>query len=57
MKFVTTSQYSKIELLVMNLTRSIYIPTWDEYLYIVEVSYHYISGHLLKKKEEASIAI
>ena len=51
------SQYSKMELLVMNLTRSISIPTWDEYLYVVEVSYHYIAGHLLKKKEEASIAI
>ena len=56
----SASQYSKMELLIINLTGSISIPTWDEYLYVlivVEVSCHYLVGHLLKKKEETSIAI
>jgi len=56
----SASQYSKMELLVMNLTGSISISPWDEYLYalvVVEVSCHYIVSHLLKKKKEASITI
>ena len=56
----STSQYSKMELLVMDLTRLISVPTWDGYLYplvVVEVSCCYAVSYLLKEKEEAGIAI
>ena len=56
----STSQYSKIELLVIDLTGPISVPTWDRYLYtlvVVKVSYCYIVSYLLKEKEKVSIAI
>jgi len=49
-----------MQLLVMDLTRSMSIPTWDGYLYalvIVKMSCCYTVGHLLKEKEKISIAI
>jgi len=49
-----------MELLIMDLTRPMSVHTWDGYLYalvIVEVSYCHAVSHLLKEKEEASIAI
>jgi len=52
----SASQYSKMKLLIMNLTRPMFISTWDGYLYVlvvVEVSCCYIVSCLLKKKEEA----
>jgi len=56
----SASQYSKMELLIMDLTRPMSVSTWDRYLYalvVVEVSCHYAVSHLLKKKEEICIAI
>jgi len=56
----SASQYSKMELLVMDLTGPISVPTWNEYLYIlvvVKVSCCYAVSCLLKEKEEAGIAI
>jgi len=56
----SASQYSKMELLVMDLTRLMSVSTWDGYLYlliVVEVSCCYAVSHLLKEKEKASIAI
>ena len=56
----SASQYSKIELLIMDLTGPMSVPTWDGYLYVlvvVEVSCCYAVGYLLKEKEETSIAI
>jgi len=49
-----------MELLIVDLTGPISVSTWDGYLYtlvIVEVSCYYAVDYLLKKKEEASIAI
>ena len=49
-----------MELLVIDLTRLMSVSTWDGYLYalvIMEVSCCYVVSHLLKEKEEASIAI
>jgi len=54
------SQYSKMKLLIMNLTGPISISTWDEYLYVLvvmEVSCYYTVGYLLKTNEKASIVI
>ena len=52
----SVSQYSKIKLLIMDLTRPMFITTWDGYLYmlvVIEVSCCYIVSCLLKKKKEA----
>ena len=54
------SRYSKMELLVMDLTGPMSVPTWDGYLYalvIVEVSCRYSVGHLLKKKEDTGTIV
>ena len=54
------SQYSKIELLIINLTEPMSVLTWDRYLYalvVVEVSCHYAVGHLLNEKEKTGITI
>jgi len=51
----STSQYSKMELLVMNLTEPMSVPTWDGFLYalvVVEVSCRYAVGHLLHDKDK-----
>jgi len=51
----STSQYSKMELLVIDLTGPMSVPTWDGFLYalvVVEVSCHYAVGHLLRDKNE-----
>ena len=56
----SASQYSKMELLIMDLTGLMSVPTWDGYLYIlvvVEVSCYYAVNCLLKEKEEAGISI
>ena len=57
---LSANQYSKIKLLVIDLTGPIFMPTWDRYLYalvVVKVSYHYIVSHLLQEKEEARVAV
>jgi len=54
------SCYSKMELLVMDLTGPMSVPTWDGYLYalvMVEVSCRYPVGCLLKKKENTGTAV
>jgi len=51
----STSQYSKMKLLVMDLTGPMSVSTWDGFLYVlvvVEVSCHYAVGHLLYNKDE-----
>ena len=56
----STSQYSKMELLVMDLTGPMSVPTWDGFLYaliVVEVSCHYAVGHLLHDKDETGPTI
>jgi len=56
----SNNQYSRIELVVMDLTSPISIPTWDEFLYalvIVEVSCCYPVGRLLHTKEDTGVAI
>jgi len=56
----STSQYSKIELLVMDLTGPMSVPTWDGFLYalvVVEVSCRYTVGHLLHDKDETGPTI
>jgi len=57
---LSTNQYSKIKLLVIDLTGPISIPTWDRYLYalvVVEVSCYYTVSCLLQEKEEAGVAV
>jgi len=56
----STSQYSKIELLVMDLTGPMSVPTWDGFLYaliVVEVSCRYAVGRLLRDKDETGPTI
>ena len=51
----STSQYSKMELLVIDLTGPMSVPTWDGFLYalvVVEVSCRYAVGRLLHDKDE-----
>ena len=53
-------KYSKMELVIMDLTDPILVPTWNGYVYtlvIVEVSCRYPVGHLLKSKEEVGGAV
>jgi len=57
---LSANQYSKIKLLVIDLTGPISMPTWDRYLYtlvVVKVSCHYTVSHLLQEKEEAGVAV
>ena len=54
------NQYAKIELVVIDLTGPMSVPTWDEFLYalvIVEVSCRYPVERLLCTKEDTSIAV
>ena len=56
----STSQYSKMELLVMDLTGPMSVPTWDGFLYalvVVEVSYRYAVGCLSRDKDETGPTI
>ena len=56
----SNTKYGKMELVVMDLTGSISVPTWDGYVYalvIVEVSCQYPVEHLLKSKEKAGGAV
>ena len=56
----STTQYSKMELLVMDLTGPVNIPTWDGYIYalvVVETSCRYPVGRLLKDKGEVGVAV
>jgi len=51
----STSQYSKMELLMIDLTGLMSIPTWDGFFYalvVVEVNCHYTMGHLLHNKDK-----
>jgi len=53
-------KYSKMELLVMDLTGLMTVPTWDSYQYalvIIEVSCRYVVGRLLREKDEAGVAV
>lgn len=52
--------YSKIELVIIDLTGLMFIPMWDSNLYAlvaVEVSCCYPVGCLLKHKEEVGVAV
>ena len=54
------SQYSKMQLVVMDLTSPMLVVIWNSNLYIlvvIEVSYHYPVGQLLKDKEEAWVTV
>jgi len=56
----SNTKYGKMELVVMDLTGPILVPTWDGYVYalvVVEVSCRYPVGCLLKSKEEAGGAV
>ncbi|KAJ3569220.1 hypothetical protein NP233_g5191 [Leucocoprinus birnbaumii] len=56
----SASMYSKMELLVMDLTGPMSVPTWDGELYalvVLEVSCRYPVGRLLKSKEEVGGAV
>jgi len=56
----SNTKYSKMELVVMDLTGPISVPTWDGYVYalvIVEVSCRYPVGRLLKSKKETEGAV
>jgi len=56
----SNTKYGKMELVVMDLTGPISVPTWDGYVYalvIVEVSCRYPVGRLLKSKEEVRGAV
>jgi len=56
----SASKYSKMELLVMDLTGPIMVPTWDSYQYalvVIEVSCCYAVGWLLREKDEAGVAV
>jgi len=56
----SNTKYGNIELVVIDLTGPISVPTWDGYVYalvIVEVSCRYPVGHLLKSKEKARGAV
>ena len=53
-------KYSKMELVIMDLTDPILVLTWNGYVYtlvIVEVSCQYSVGRLLKSKEEVGGAV
>jgi len=54
------SKYSKMELVVMDLTSPMSVPTWDGFLYvlvIIEVSYHYPVGKLSCNKAKTSTTV
>jgi len=56
----SASKYSKMELLVMDLTGPMTVPTWDGYQYVlvvIEVSCHYAVSRLLREKDEADVAV
>jgi len=52
----SNTKYSKMELVIMDLTGPVSVPTWGSYIYalvVVEVSCQYPVGRLLKSKEKA----
>jgi len=54
------SKYSKMELIVMDLTGPMSVPTWDGFLYalvIIEVSCRYPVRRLLRNKDETGTAV
>jgi len=56
----SNTHYSKMELVVMDLTGPMSVPTWDGFLYafvVVEVSCRYPVGRLLHTKEDTSVAV
>jgi len=57
---VSQSKYSKMELVVMDLTGPTLVPTWDGFLYalvIIEVSCHYPVRRLLHNKDKTSTTV
>ena len=57
---LSSLSYSKMELVVMDLTGLMSIPTWNGNLYtlvVVEVRCHYSVGCLLKCKEEVGAVV
>jgi len=57
---VSQSKYSKMKLVIMDLTGPMSVPTWDGFLYalvIIEVSCHYSVGKLLCNKDKTSTAV
>jgi hypothetical protein len=60
LQVTSTNKYSKMELLVMDLTGPMTVPTWDGHLYalvVVEASCRYPVGQLLKEKEEVGTTV
>jgi len=60
MPSTSNTKYDKMELVVVDLTGPISVPTWDSYVYalvVIEVSCRYPIGRLLKSKEEAGDAV
>ena len=57
---VNQSKYSKMELIVMDLTGPMLVPIWDSFLYtlvIIEVSCHYLVRRLLCNKDKTGTAV
>ena len=60
MSRTSKTKYSKMELVIMDLTGPISVPTWNSYVYaliVIEVSYWYSVRHFLKSKKEAGDAV
>ena len=57
---VSQSKYSKMKLVIMDLTSPMSVPTWDGFLYalvIIEVSYHYLVRKLSCNKAKTSTVV
>ena len=56
----SNTHYSKMELVVMDLTSPMSVPTWDGFLYalvVIEASCRYPVGRLLHSKEETGVVV
>jgi len=56
----SSTHYTKIKLVIMDITGPMLVPTWDGFLYalvIVEVSCRYPVGRLLRTKEDVGVTI
>jgi len=56
----SNTHYSKMELVVMDLTGPMSVPTWDGFLYalvIIEASCQYPVGRLLRSKKETGVVV
>ena len=57
---INQSKYSKMELIIMDLTSPMLVPTWDSFLYtliIIEVSCYYLVRRLLCNKNKTSTTV